>query len=68
MLSRGHAYSIRNMVCNAVTHDGPLARNPRDVRGAMNSKAKRNVTHRADTRSSHVIDEAINTEHEDSDF
>lgn len=36
----GHAYSILNMICNTAVSDGLLDRNPCDVRGAMNPKAK----------------------------
>ena len=39
----GHAYSILNMMCNTAVKDGLLERNPCDVRGAMNPKAKEKV-------------------------
>lgn len=39
----GHAYSILNMICNTAVKDGLLERNPCDVRGAMNPKAKEKV-------------------------
>jgi integrase len=39
----GHAYSVLNMICNTAVRDGLLDRNPCDVRGAMNPKAKKRV-------------------------
>ena len=39
----GHAYSILNMICNTAVSDGLLERNPCQVAGAMNPKAKKQV-------------------------
>lgn len=39
----GHAYSILNMICNTAVGDGLLDRNPCQVAGAMNPKAKKKV-------------------------
>ncbi|WP_181025331.1 tyrosine-type recombinase/integrase [Mycobacterium kansasii] len=39
----GHAYAILNTICNTAVRDGLLDRNPCDVRGAMNPKAKKRV-------------------------
>jgi hypothetical protein len=39
----GHAYSILNTICNTAVSDGLLERNPCDVRGAMNPKARKKV-------------------------
>ena len=39
----GHAYSILNMICNTAVSDGLLERNPCQIPGAMNPKAKKKV-------------------------
>ena len=39
----GHAYSILSIICNTAVRDGLLERNPCDVKGAMNPKAKKQV-------------------------
>ena len=38
-----HAYGILSMICNTAVKDGLLDRNPCQIAGAMNTKAKENV-------------------------
>lgn len=39
----GHAYALLNLICNTAVSDGLLERNPCQVVGAMNPKAKKKV-------------------------
>jgi integrase len=39
-----HAYGILSMICNTAVKDGLLERNPCQITGAMNTKAKENVS------------------------
>ena len=56
----GHAYGLLSMICNTAVRDGLLDRNPCDVRGASNPKAKKQAKP-ATTVELHAIADKLGT-------
>jgi integrase len=63
----GHAYGVLSTICNTAVKDGLLDRNPCDVRGATNPKAKKQVKP-ATTVELHAIADKLGAEESTARF
>jgi integrase len=63
----GHAYAILNMICNTAVNDGLLERNPCQITGAMNPKARKRVKI-ATTTELHTIADKLGADENNARF